>query len=183
MMPVVLRTNRLVLDQPVASDLDAIVEYCRDPLFERYMTLPWPYEPKHATFFINELAPNGWASGAELTWAIRFAARGPLRGAIGWRSEGNDIGYWLGAPYRGNGFMTEAVVSVADYLFSGLSPRSIAWECIVGNDASAHVARAAGFRYTGSGASRLTFRDGPHPDAWHGLLTPDDRERKPGWPA
>ena len=101
MMPVALRTQRLVLDAPQSSDLDAIVEYCRDPLFERFMTLPWPYEPQHASFFIDQLAPNGWASGDELTWAIRLAGGGPLLGALGWRRVTNDIGYWLGAPHRG----------------------------------------------------------------------------------
>ncbi len=182
MMPVVLRTQRLVLDAPQSSDLDAIVEYCRDPLFERFMTLPWPYEPQHASFFIDQLAPNGWASGDELTWVLREREGGPLLGAIGWRADGNALGYWLGAPHRGKGYMSEAVVAVADYLFGTLGLASIAWECVVGNTASAGVARAAGFRYTGSGASRIAFRDGSHPEAWHGALAADDRDRKPGWP-
>ena len=183
MMPVALRTQRLVLDAPQSSDLDAIVEYCRDPLFERFMTLPWPYEPQHASFFIDQLAPNGWASGDELTWAIRLAGGGPLLGALGWRRVTNDIGYWLGEPHRGNGYMTEAVSEVADHLFASLGLASIAWECVVGNHASARVARAAGFRFTGTGPSLLGFRDGSHPEAWHGALTADDRDRKPGWPA
>ena len=182
MKPVTLRTPRLVLDQPVASDRDRIVEYCRDPVFERFMTLPWPYEPKHADFFIDELAPQGWESGDELTWAIRESQGGPLLGALGWRKPTNDIGYWLGAPHRGKGYMTEAVCGVADHLFSSLGLESIVWECVVGNAASAGVARAAGFHFTGTGPSRLGFRDGSHPLAWHGILAAVDRERKDGWP-
>jgi len=182
MKPVTLRTSRLVLDQPVASDRDRIVEYCRDPLFERFMTLPWPYEPKHADFFIDEHVPAGWASGEELTWSVRLAEGGPLLGAVGWRRAGNDLGYWLGVPHRQNGYMSEAVAAVTDYLFTSLSLPEVRWECIVGNAASVGVARVNGFRYTGEGLSQLVFRDGSYPLAWHGVLTPGDRTEQPGWP-
>ena len=58
MHPVVLTTERLVLHTPMARDRDRIVEYCRDPLFETFMTLPWPYEPKHAEGFVLALVPE-----------------------------------------------------------------------------------------------------------------------------
>jgi RimJ/RimL family protein N-acetyltransferase len=183
MMPVTLRTQRLVLDQPVASDRDAIVEYCRDPLFETFMTLPWPYQPQHADFFINDLVPTGWASGSELSWSIRESDDGPILGAIGWRSVGNDVGYWLGAPHRGRGIMTEALTAVTDYLFTEFDLAEIRWECVVGNTASAGVARKTGFRYTGERPSELTFRDGSHPLAWHGVLTSDRALGSDAWPA
>ena len=67
MEPVELRTARLVLNQPVESDIDAITSYCQDPLFERYLTVPWPYLREHAAGFVNELVPAWWASGAEMT--------------------------------------------------------------------------------------------------------------------
>jgi RimJ/RimL family protein N-acetyltransferase len=84
MQPVVLETARLRLDQPVAGDCDRVVEYCRDPLFEAFMTLPWPYETRHADYFLGELVPRGWADASELTWAIRSAPGRELMGVIGW---------------------------------------------------------------------------------------------------
>jgi RimJ/RimL family protein N-acetyltransferase len=182
MMPVTLRTPRLVLDQPVAADRDAIVEYCRDPLFETFMTLPWPYQPQHADFFINDVVPTGWASGSELSWSIRESDGGPLIGALGWRSVGNDVGYWLGAPHRGRGIMTEALTAVTDYLFTEFDLAEIRWECVVGNMASARVAEKSGFSYTGEGPTELAFRDGSHPAAWHGILTPDRSSNGLDWP-
>ena len=155
MKPVTLRTRRLVLNQPTVSDRDLIIEYCQDPVFERYMTLPC---------------------------ALRERIDGPLLGAVGWRATGNDIGYWLGAPHRGNGYMTEAVIAVVTYLFEIVGLTALQWECVVGNASSASVARAAGFRYTGESPTLLTFRDDSQPLAWHAVLTADDRERKPGWP-
>lgn len=179
----VLRTEHLWLDSPVLSDRVAVAEYCSDPLFERLMTLPWPYEQRHADFFLYRVVPGGWLSGDELTWALRESEGGPLLGIIGWRRELGDIGFWLGAPHRGRGLMTEAVVAVTDWLATELGLAEIAWECVVGNAASVSVARKAGFEFTGERPTELTFRDGTHPAAWHGVLrAAEPRVERPGWP-
>jgi RimJ/RimL family protein N-acetyltransferase len=179
----VLRTERLWLDSPVLSDRFAVAEYCRDPLFETLMTLPWPYELRHADFFLYRAVPGGWLSGDELTWALRTSKEGPLIGVIGWRRELGDIGFWLGAPHRGKGLMTEAVVAVTDWLASEFDLTEIAWECVAGNAASVSVARKSGFEFTGERPTTLTFRDGTHPDSWHGVLrVAAPRVEHPGWP-
>jgi len=167
MIPVRLTTERLVLDQPVAADRELIAEFCRDPLFEKYMTLPWPYELKHADYFIDKVAPGGWDTDSEYTWAIRHD--GQFLGAIGYRSTGKDFGYWLGAPHRGKGYMTEAARAMLDWLFER-GEQVVLWECVVGNTASAAIAQRLGFAYTGTGPTQLVFRDGSHPMAWHGEL-------------
>ena len=161
------------------ADRDSIVEYCRDPLFERAMTLPWPYEPQHADFFVRRHAPDGWADDTEYTWALR--RYGAFLGVIGWRAERGDLGFWLGAPHRGHGYMPEAVHAVADWLFARGVER-IGWECVVGNTASASVARKAGFVYTHTGPTDLLFRDGTRPLAWHAILD-RDRTPPPAWPS
>jgi RimJ/RimL family protein N-acetyltransferase len=184
MKATVLRTERLWLDSPVLADRFAVAEYCQDPLFETLMTLPWPYEQRHADFFLYRVVPGGWLSGDELTWALRENEGGPLLGIIGWRRELGDIGYWLGAPHRGRGLMTEAVVVVTDWLMTGFGRTEIAWECVVGNAASVSVARKAGFAFTGERPTELTFRDGSHPAAWHGVLrVGEPRVERQGWPA
>ncbi|MEP6478861.1 MAG: GNAT family N-acetyltransferase [Rhodoglobus sp.] len=183
MEPVILQSERLWLDQPTSADRDRIVEYCRDPVFEAFMTLPWPYEPKHADFFVDELVPRGWQTETEFTWALRESEGGPLLGAIGARTVGSDFGYWLGAPHRGRGLMSEAVASVLHWLYDQGWPL-VNWECVVGNRASAGIARRNGFRYTGEAPTDLVFRDGSRPPAWHGVRSAtDDGTEKPGWPA
>jgi RimJ/RimL family protein N-acetyltransferase len=65
-----------------------------------------------------------------------------------------------------------------------LGRAEVAWECVVGNAASVSVARKAGFTFTGERPTALTFRDGTHPLAWHGVLRADEpRVERPGWPA
>ncbi len=183
MKATVLQTERLWLDSPVLSDRFAVAEYCRDPLFETLMTLPWPYEQRHADFFLYRVVPGGWLSGDELTWAVRESEGGPLLGIIGWRRELGDIGYWLGAPHRGRGLMTEAVIVVTNWLMTVFGRTEVAWECVIGNAASVSVARKAGFTFTGERPTALTFRDGSHPSAWHGALRAGEpRVERPGWP-
>lgn len=200
-VPVVLHTERLVLDLPVPADRERVVEYCQDPLFERYLTLPWPYLDRHGESFLGVIVPDGWANGTEYTWALRLAEGGPLLGVIGHRLPASDIGFWLGAPHRGHGYMTEAMMAVAEWLFGvhaaadtadtaraadtadTARAATIAWECVVGNVASASVARKTGFRFTGEHPSAAHYRDGTHPNSWTGTLSARDLGIvQPGWP-
>jgi RimJ/RimL family protein N-acetyltransferase len=178
--PVTLRTKRLVLDQPTMADVDLIVEYCRDPVFEKYMLTPWPYERHHAEEFVGTRVPEWWAEDSEFTWAIRHD--GVLVGVVGIRAAARDIGFWLGAPHRGNGYMPEAVGAVLDWVFEQ-GDADVKWECVPGNLASASVARKSGFRYLGEATSLYAHRERGQVMAWHGAISrSDSRDEKPGWP-
>jgi RimJ/RimL family protein N-acetyltransferase len=184
MKPVTLSTRRLVLDQPSASDCDLIVEYCRDPLFERFLTTPWPYTRRHAESFVEGFVPHGWASDTEYTWALRAVAGAPIMGVIGWRAAESDIGFWLGGIHRGHGYMTEATIAVTDWVFDEAGADTVIWECVVGNAASASTARKAGFRYRGEQPALRASRRGTHPPHWHAVLKRGDpRDPTVGWPA
>jgi len=173
-----------VLSVTDANDVDAIELLCQDELMRDMLaSLPWPYTREHAEHFATQLVPEGWASGDSLTWSIRETDDGPHLGSIGWRRGLHDIGFWMGSPYRGRGYMTEAVGGVCDWVFAELGEERIAWEALVGNTASARVARAAGFRFDGERASDVCFRDGKRPAAWHAVLErTDDRAPHDGWP-
>jgi RimJ/RimL family protein N-acetyltransferase len=181
MNPVSLNTERLVLDQPRLDDIDLITHYCQDQAFAGpSMTTPWPYERQHAVGFVEQYVPSSWEVDGEYTWALRLD--GTLIGMVGYRTTAHDIGYWLGAEYRGNRYMPEAVAAVVDWLF-GTGVEEVVWETVVGNRASLSVARSCGFTYTGERRSWFAARDDGHPQAWQGLLrSTDSRRPKPGWP-
>ena len=180
MEPVTLQSGRLLLSPPTMDDVDAIVAYCQDPLFEQYLTTPWPYARDDALIFID-LVAGWWRAESEFTFGIRHPA-GDLLGMIGWRTRG-DVGFWIGAEHRGQGYMVEALATVVDWVFRELGAEQIDWECVPGNVASARTARAAGFRYTGLAPAIVARRDGSFLDAWHGVLRRDDnRTPQPGWP-
>ena len=186
MIPFPLRSRTLLLDTPTLDDVDAITAYCADPLFERFMTTPWPYSRQHAEYFVDTVVPDGWASGREYTWAIREADGGPLLGVICLRDRGPlaaDLGFWMGAPHRGRGLMTAAVTIVSRWALDQAGWPRVLWETRLGNIASASVARSAGFRYLGEDPSHLPGRDGQPVPSWHGELgVADTSSPKPGWP-
>lgn len=181
MKPLTLSTDRLLLDQPTDSDVDLVTEYCQDPLFEKFMLTPWPYQRTDAEAFLGTVIPMRWQDDTEYSWAIR--RDGEFLGLIGYRTRARDLGFWLGSPFRGNGYMPEAVNAVVDWAFEQ-GGRPIFWECVPGNFASASVARSCGFSYLGEGASLYPDRRGADAVAWRArLAASESREPKPGWPS
>lgn len=170
MQPVTLRTERLVLDLPVERDIELVTHYCQDPLFERFLTTPWPYTEAHARGFLTEYVPEAWLAGTELTWAIRTEVDGPLMGVISLRMGSGEIGFWLGAEHRGTGVMAEATTALCDWVFAGGAPgiETIVWRANEGNVASAMVARASGFRNTSTAGDTVPGRDGVDLPSWNG---------------
>lgn len=185
MRPFTLDTTRFELSPLTAADIDAVYHYCQDPLFEKFLTIPWPYTQADADFFVTVFAPQGWTTRTELLWGIR--EHGALLGVVSLRlKQGRyDIGYWLGAEHRGREIMPEAVSAVIDWAFSSeFVADEIGWECVVGNHGSVAVARKVGYTYTGEAPATIPARDGTHPASWHAVLRRSDtREPKPGWPA
>ncbi|WP_382304472.1 GNAT family N-acetyltransferase [Herbiconiux sp. UC225_62] len=178
-----LTTARLTLDQPVEGDVDLIASYCSDPVFEAFMTTPWPYERKHAEYFVRSFVPDGWSRSVEWTWAIREGGGQDILGAIGVRMNSGMVGYWLGAPHRGHGIMPEALRAVVDAVFERSDRADLRWECVVGNTASSRVAEKVGFRFTGETVGMIAGRDGSLQRSWTARLDRhDDRSARPVWP-
>ena len=152
MTPPQLRTARLLLTQPNAGDIDACTAFCQDPIFEHYMVTPWPYQRSNAEEFLCEYVPSAWESGHEASWAIRLAdhPNAPLLGMIGIRKEEREVGYWLGSPHRGNGYMPEALQAGIDWnRESNFTDHQLLWWCVAGNVASARTAQKCGFVFRG----------------------------------
>ncbi|WP_448809304.1 GNAT family N-acetyltransferase [Agromyces bauzanensis] len=162
MLPVGLRTARLVLDPPVRADAELVTRYCQDPLFERYLTTPWPYTRADAEAFLGAHVPESWASGNELTWALRRFDGGPLLGVISVREAQHELGFWMGAEHRGKGLMSEAAIAVVEWTLAGgiRGATTVFWRAVEGNIASAKVARAAGFRRIEPDDATVPTRDG-----------------------
>ncbi len=151
-----------MLDLPVPADADLVTRYCQDPLFERYLTTPWPYTRADAHAFLGEHVPESWATGTELTWALRRVEGGPLLGVISVRDTQHELGFWMGAEHRGEGLMSEAATAVVDWTLGGgiRGATTVLWRAVAGNVASARVARAVGFRRIEPVDATVPTRDG-----------------------
>ncbi|QNE35141.1 GNAT family N-acetyltransferase [Leifsonia shinshuensis] len=187
--PVELAGGPVLLSVPAEADIDRIAEFCRDPEVAAWTTVPSPYDRADAVKFVTGIVPDGWASGQELTWALRDAQTRLLHGMIGLHhlhdGEG-EIGFWLAEGARGRGWMAAAVDLVLDHAFdgsAGLGLQRVVWHAFAGNVASAAVARRAGFQWEGVARLGAPHR-GVRRDDWQAALLPGDpRTPADGWPA
>lgn len=179
MEPVELRTDRLELRAPTASDVDAIAEACQDPEIPRWTTVPSPYTRENAEAFVDVVA-RGWKDDIEYVWALR--RHGSLVGMIGLHHVNDhaagadaEIGFWMVSSARGQGLLTEAARAVIDWAFADRGMARLSWRAVAGNIPSARTARSLGFQYEGLQRRGLTSPRG-RDDGWFaGLLTTDDR--------
>lgn len=177
-----LQTERLTLSPVAPSDADDICRACQDPEISHWTPVPSPYTAADAEWFV-EFARAEAAAQRGVHWAIR--ARDEFVGVISLTQHAGagELGFWLAASARGTGYLTEAGAEVIDHGFAidGMQLDRIEWNAVVGNTASAKVARALGFQYEGLRRCALVTAHG-RADAWvAGLLYSDNRKRTP-WP-
>lgn len=179
MEPVTLTTERLVLRAPSEADVDAIVQACQDPEIPRYTPVPSPYRREDGEGYVK-LIGEWWADGTQTIWCAyrdgELVASIGLHHIVEHTTGGHaELGYWVTASARGNGYLVEAARAVIDWGFSELGLVRIRWQAVVGNIPSARAARTLGFRYEGLQRQALTSPRG-RDDGWMaGLLATDDR--------
>ncbi|MGA6207155.1 GNAT family N-acetyltransferase [Nocardia testacea] len=176
------------LSRPLESDIEAVVECCRDPAIAEWVTVPVPYGRADAEYFVRTRSAEGWA-GSSPTWAIRLSEHGRLIGTLGLgvrpQDEGSaEIGYWLAAEHRRQGLISRAIALACDFGFApdGMGLARIQWRAFVGNHASAAAARKQGFRYEGLARLGSVLR-GSRRDHWMAArLNTDPPGPADGWP-
>jgi RimJ/RimL family protein N-acetyltransferase len=149
-----IRTERLVLRPLELSDAARISAFTRDWDVARMVSsIPFP-QPQISVegFLLIEQARRPLKR--DWTFAIDLPGEG-LIGIVGAHLRGKDyqgghieIGYWLGKPFWGNGYATEAARAVADYA-EGLDIAPLFARHYADNPASGRVLEKVGFRYNG----------------------------------
>jgi RimJ/RimL family protein N-acetyltransferase len=148
----VLETERLVLRAPRHGDVKAIVRLVNDRrVAENTARIPHPYGIDDAERFIAGVNRQD----GEATFAV--IRGGDLIGVCGVepRDHAPEIGYWLGAPYWGRGYATEAVRAVIDHAFGAVGHGTLQAGARVGNPASRRVLEKCGFQWTSVGLYRI----------------------------
>jgi len=97
-------------------DVPMIVELVNDwEVVSMLSRLPYPYEPRHAENWINEIEQNR----REDAWAIE--ADGHFAGVVGYSRTSlshGELGYWLGKPYWGRGLAARAAWQIIAHGFA-----------------------------------------------------------------
>ena len=138
------------------QDAGAYIEHLRErEIYERTLTVPYPYTPEHAKDWIQRVAEEKNKMDRSINWAIR-RPDGYLVGGIGYhdievgKSHRAEIGYWLAKPYWGQGLMTEAVKKMTDYGFDEFGLVRVVANVFIFNPASARVLVKAGYQLEGT---------------------------------
>ena len=158
-----LDTERMVLRLPVHGDFSAWTTLRAD---SRAFLTPW--EPVwHADHlsrraFTNRVYWTGRASRGGTALPLFMVRRdGVLLGAITLDNirrgpaQMGTLGYWIGAPFARQGFMSEAIGAVVAHAFGPLDLSRIEAACLPENAASRGVLEKAGFKYEGVAQSFL----------------------------
>ncbi len=113
--------------------------------------LPFPYGEEDAKVFLSAML----ASDPDQNMAFAIEADGELIGSISATHCANihfrtaELGYYLGEPYWGRGFATEAVRQICDYIYRNTDIIRIFAEPFAYNTASCRVLEKAGFQLEG----------------------------------
>jgi RimJ/RimL family protein N-acetyltransferase len=149
-----ISTARLVL-RPLREGDDARIF----ALFANWNVLrflsspPWPYAPEDARAFVHSrLNGDADAIGGAITLegaliGITDVIVKPASAVQ--RERGYSLGYWLGEPYWGNGFMTEAARALLTHVFARIPDDTIYSGAFRDNAASLRIQEKLGFARDG----------------------------------
>lgn len=145
-------TERLVLRPAHEEDIEQMALLANNLNVARMLArLPHPYTRERAVEFIP-LAASG--AVGQFVYAITLAETGEFIGCTTLHDHkygpGYEIGYWLGEPYWGKGYATEATVALIDLSFRTLSLEQIYISAQSRNAGSRRVIEKCGFKHTGS---------------------------------
>lgn len=146
-----LETERLLLRPWTEADAESLYEYAKDP--DVGTPAGWP---AHRSVEESLDVIRNVFKGAEC-YAICEKESGKAIGAIELKLNGHtdmteredecELGYWLGKPFWGRGYMPEAAKEILRYGFESLGMTIIWCGYYDGNDKSKRVQEKVGFVY------------------------------------
>jgi [ribosomal protein S5]-alanine N-acetyltransferase len=144
---VAIRTKRLLLRPPVLGDAASISLLAGDyEVASMTGTIPHPFSEEMAVDWIQSL------QAGEEGVAFAIDRGGALIGCVGYRATEQthaEMGYWLGKPYWGLGYATEAAQALILYAFHEENFAYLTAGHFKENPASARVIAKLGFEPSG----------------------------------
>jgi RimJ/RimL family protein N-acetyltransferase len=156
-----IETRRLVLRALDAQDAPRLAELAGDwDIVRMTGRMPHPYTLEDAEKFVAIVAAQDPRRDA--TFVLEHDGDGPI-GVMGFFHDSEpypEIGYWVGKPFWGQGFATEALEAALDWARLGWNKRAVAAGHFADNPASGRVLTKAGFLYTGEVKSKPSLARG-----------------------
>jgi RimJ/RimL family protein N-acetyltransferase len=158
LLPGRIETRRLVLRAPIRGDVPDLVKLADNPRIAAVLSrLPSPYTRADAVAFVEIFSQRA----DERPYAITLD--GNFIGVVGFsyaNEEPPEFGYWLGEPYWGKGYMSEAVKALLETAFATHQYPQIRSRALATNTASLRVLEKAGFKRVGESTGETgAFKD------------------------
>ena len=176
----ILTTERLTLRPFSLSDAKEVQRLAGDrAIADTTLNVPHPYEDGMAEGWIQTHAPK-YLLGELVAFAVVEQSSGALVGAVGIsiskQFNRGELGYWIGVPYWGQGFCTEASKCLVNFAFSKLGLHRVTAYHLARNPASGRVMEKIGMRKEGL-LREHNYRWGKHEDlVAYGILATDQQE-------
>lgn len=144
-----ISTERLVLRSFEAADIPAHIEMMNDEPVIAWTSAPYPYSAQDAEEWVSAIAPAERTEGRGLVLAVtefltqRLVGLARLRNT-NWRTRTTEMSYVTAPWARGEGYATESVLAVAQWLFRDQSFERIELRTAADNTAAQQVAQKAG---------------------------------------
>jgi 8-oxo-dGTP diphosphatase len=176
-----IETERLLLRPLEPGDADAVRPLVGNWDVARFLPhVPYPYGPGAAEDWIGHTR-RGLAAGSEVTLAVTCKEDAALVGAISLNlslhGRSAELGYWIGRPYWGHGYATEAAAAMLRHGFERLGLQRVGARTLGHNKPSLRVLEKLGLRFEREGSSDFGGRGGVRKVAIHGITRVQHRER------
>ena len=151
--PQELRTARLLLRSLERGDIPAIVRLAGTrEIAATTLHIPHPYDSAAAEDFLARM-DGECRQGSAAVFAVTISSSSEFCGACGLHvasaQQRAELGYWIGVPYWGRGFATEAAHAVLEFGFNALGLHRIHASHFAENAASGRVLEKIGMRHEG----------------------------------
>ena len=176
-MPVILETARLRLRPYAEADVSELVPLIgAREVAATTLRIPHPYTEQDARAFIA-----GSLDPGKIWLAITLRADGRQIGGIGLRVDEHhrhaELGYWLGVPYWGKGYATEAGREMVRYGFEDLKLHRIFASHFGHNPASGKILSKLGMKHEGCQREHLLKWDQFVDSVLYGMSQQEWKER------
>jgi [ribosomal protein S5]-alanine N-acetyltransferase len=149
-----VRTRRLELITAGADLVGPMVALLNEPTVARWtLHIPYPYRASDARDYLRRSRASR-RKGHSVSLQIVRRADGKLLGGVGLYNLDEarataEVGYWVGRPYRRQGYGEEATRALVRLAFQRLGLHRVEATVFPGNVGSIRLLRRAGFRFEG----------------------------------
>ncbi len=148
-----IKTDRLILRRFCEADANDVQKLAgKREVSDSTLNIPYPYIDGMAEEWISKHVEN-WNNRATIAYAITDKKSDELIGTVSLtKITGNvaELGYWIGLPFWGLGYCTEAANALVEFAFKNIGITKIIAEHLSSNPGSGRVMQKIGMKYIGN---------------------------------